>query len=181
MSRQKSPCQVSPNKCHPPLLVALPPSPAWGKSDLQDVLEPSIPSIPQPPAGLSLERSQSGTPRLAMVCASLPRLATKLMLFWMLEENFSLSFLNLLITEDLGVKALTALRSLGFFFSHSLAFFPPIGTGTIYSRGGPSLQLINLSLACGLKRDTMPLSKARLAQKPMQNHHQILLEVENIS
>lgn len=135
------------------------------------------PCIPQPPAGLSLERSQSDAPKLAMVCASLLRLATKLVL----EENFFL-FSKYLNNWRFGCKSTNCTQFTGvFFISHSLAFFPPIGTGIIYSRGGPSLQLINLSLACGLKRDTMPLSKARLAQKPMQNHHQILLEVENIS
>ena len=138
------------------------------------------PCLPQPPAGLSLERSESGAPKLAMVCASLPHLATKLMLFWMLEENFSL--LSKSVNNwTFGCKSTNYTQFTVVFFSHRLAFFPPIGTGTIYSRGGPSLQLINLSLACGLKRDTMPLSKARLAQKPMQNHHQILLDVENIS
>lgn len=128
-------------------------------------------------------RSQSSAPKLAVICVSLPRLATKLMLFWMLEENFSLLSKSL-NNWGFGCKSINCTRfTVVFFFFSVIAwlFIFPIGTGTIYSRGGPSLQLINLSLACGLKRDTMPLSKARLAQKPMQNHHQILLEVEKIS
>lgn len=107
-------------------------------------------------------------------------LATKLMAFWMLEDNFSLLSKSL-NNWRFGCKSTNYTQFSGFFLSHSLDFFLPMGTETIYSWGGQSLQLINLSLACGLKRDTMPLSKARLAQKPMQNHHQILLEVENIS
>lgn len=132
----------------------------------------------QPLAGLSLEGSQSSAFKLATL---LPYLGTKSMILWMLEKNFSPHSKSLNYWRFGFKSSMLHSKLIVFFFSHSLFFFPPIGIGTIYSQGGLSLQLINLSLACGLKRDTMPLSKARLAQRPMQNHHQILLEVENIS